>query len=117
MSKAHIFAPLKWVKEQIKKVSNDLTTSNAEINKSLRFIANLSAAQNFDELKTTGFYTVNLWTGSGGKNSPSASTTDRMGFLIVFNNSGNVTQLYLSYDGTIRYRGCLEGTWSAWGTK
>lgn len=81
----------------------------------------LNASTNFDAVITTGFYMVNLWVipSGTGKSLPNVSNEDKQGVLLVFENisSQNAVHLYLSFDGTIRYRALFEGSWSAWTTK
>jgi len=77
----------------------------------------ISAYSDFDQIIENGFYSVNLWVGSGGASFPSISNSDKMGYMIVFFNGSFGSQLYLSTDGTIRYRGYLEGEWTEWTTK
>lgn len=97
-------------------ITEEVNALNTNMNKAIKEITALNSSTNFDEITETGIYHVNLWTGSGGSSFPNLSNNDKMGILQVYALASgmNITQMYMSLNGNIRFRGCYDGAWCAW---
>lgn len=78
----------------------------------------LDGSTNYDNLKTSGLFEVNTWSGSGGTNIPHATAVGLL-LVISLNNtdgsSNNVLQIFYSSDNLVLcVRGYFSNSWFPW---